>query len=53
MFELTWDERGLNTQRMNVDRDFRYITGLKYFFQRFVRQSPMAAVLVWSFLFLV
>ncbi|EPY31312.1 calcium/potassium channel (CAKC) [Strigomonas culicis] len=33
--------------------EFRYISGPKYFFQRFVRQYPVAALCVWVFLFLV
>lgn len=35
------------------ENDFTYISGPKYFFQQFVRQYPIAAFFVWTFLFLV
>ncbi|KPI85630.1 hypothetical protein ABL78_5311 [Leptomonas seymouri] len=35
------------------ENEFTYISGPKYFFQQFVRQYPIAAFFVWTFLFLV
>lgn len=35
------------------ENDFTYISGPKYFFQRFVRQYPFAAFVVWMGLFIV
>lgn len=35
------------------DSEFSYISGPKYFFQRFIRQYPVGALLVWVGLFLV
>ncbi|KAG5480645.1 hypothetical protein CUR178_05779 [Leishmania enriettii] len=50
-------QRGLsrsNASTTNTRKnDFTYISGPKYFFQQFVRQYPIAAFFVWTFLFLV
>jgi hypothetical protein len=37
----------------NKENEFTYISGPKHFFQQFVRQYPIAAFFVWTFLFLV
>ncbi|CAJ1023167.1 Ion channel/Calcium-activated BK potassium channel alpha subunit, putative [Leishmania lindenbergi] len=43
----------LNTTTNSGESDFTYISGPKYFFQQLVRQYPLAAFFVWTFLFLV
>ncbi|AYU78290.1 hypothetical protein, conserved [Leishmania donovani] len=47
---LSWSNTHAAHTREN---DFTYISGPKYFFQQFVRQYPIAAFFVWTFLFLV
>lgn len=46
-------ETNLATDEAHKEADFTYISGPKYFFQRFVRQYPVAALAVWVGLFLV
>ncbi|KAG5506377.1 hypothetical protein JKF63_05880 [Porcisia hertigi] len=41
------------TKTESRESEFTYISGPKYFFQQFVRQYPIAAFFVWTFLFLV
>lgn len=46
-------KRQLSINNTAKEADFTYISGPKYFFQRFVRQYPVAALVVWVALFLV
>lgn len=45
--------RGNTSNTDSKENEFTYISGPKYFFQQFVRQYPIAAFFVWTFLFLV